>query len=156
MADIKSKYGAATAITITAGTLASSNTAGQSSTAIDNTTDLFIDALVEVAPTLSATAPANDKNVYVYAYGSVDGTNYTDAISGTDAAYTFRVPTHLRLIGVIPTAAASAAYRSMPMSVAAAFGGVLPPKWGIVIKNYTGSAFTAFSAQYRGVLAQSV
>ncbi len=156
MADIKTKFGTTTAITITATTLASSATAGRSSTAIDNTTDLYLDALIEITPTIAAGTPANDKNVYVYAYDSIDGTNYTDGISGTDAAYTFRVPTHLRLIGVVPIAAGGVAYRSMAMSAAAAFGGVLPPKWGIAVLNYCGLAFTAFSAQYRGVLAQSV
>jgi hypothetical protein len=29
------------------------------------------------------------------------------------------------------------------MSVAAAFGGILPRKWGIVVRNYTGFALSA-------------
>ena len=161
-ADIKLKLGSTNqALTVTLASLASSATAGRESTAVDNRTNLFLDALVTVKIKLTTGTPGNDKAVYVYAYGSVDdGTTYPDAVTGTDAAITLNDPVNLRLIGVINAVAQSTTYKSGPFSVAAAFGGVLPAFWGIVIRNYTGIAFTAtggdHAAVYQGVLAQSV
>jgi hypothetical protein len=41
------------------------------------------------------------------------------------------------------------------MSVAGAFGGRLPPKWGIVVRNYCGVTWhsSGCSAWYQGVYA---
>lgn len=154
MANIKEAFGTASSFTLTLASLASSATAGRESTAVDNTTDLFLDALVYVKVTLQAGTPANDKAVYVYAYGSHDGTNYPDAVTGTDAAITLNDPTQLRLIGVISAPTSAGVFDGL-FSVAAAFGGVLPPKWGIVVRNYTGIALSAtagdHAAGYRGV-----
>lgn len=139
MSSIKVAYGSSSTITCTLASLASSATAGRESTAIDNTTNLYVDALVYVKAKLQTGTPANDKAIYVYAYGSEDGTNYTDNVTGSDAAITTRSPTNLRLIGVIACPDSGAlSYKSHPMSVAAAFGGVMPRAWGIVVRNYTG------------------
>lgn len=151
MAETKVAYGTSTAITITLATLASSATGGRESTAIDNTSNLFDDALVYVNFVFPNSAPANDKAVYVYAYGSEDGTNYPEAITGSDANYTRRDPTVLRLIGVVPVPTQNLTYKSNPMSVAAAFGGILPRKWGIVVQNYAGQTLTSGSASYTGI-----
>lgn len=158
MATIKQLYGtSAQAITCTITTLASSATACRASTAVDNTTNLFLDALVQVNVTLSATATANDKAVYVWAYGTADGgTTYTDGVTGTDGAFTRTDPPNLRLIGVLSTPTASNSYKSGPMSVAAAFGGILPDHWGVVVQNFSGSAFTAGAVLYQGVQGQTV
>lgn len=162
MADIKLKYGTdGVAITITLASLGSSATAGQESTAVDNSSDLFMDALVQVKFKLAAGAPANDKAVYVYAYGTSDqsGPVYPEAVTGSNAAITLNDPTGLRIIGIINTPTNGATYISEPMSVAAAFGGILPKKWGVVIRNYSGQAFTAVGgdhkAIYQGVLGQT-
>jgi len=46
------------------------------------------------------------------------------------------------------------------MSVAAAFGGSLPPKWDVIVENKTGAALDSTEAnhvkKYIGILAQSV
>jgi hypothetical protein len=46
------------------------------------------------------------------------------------------------------------------MSVAAAFGGMLPRKWGIVVHNRTNIPFSGTEQEhrkrYQGILAQSV
>lgn len=163
MSDIKTKYGTAgVAVTITLASLASAAAAGRESTVVDNTTNLFLDALVMLQVTLQAGTPANDKAVYVYAYGTADADTpiYPDAVTGADAAITLRDPTTLKLIGVIPTPTGGVSYRSMPMSVAAAFGGVVPRKWGIVVRNYTGIALSATESDhkkvYQGVLGSVV
>ena len=161
MADLKIKYGTSTAITCTLASLASSATGARESTAVDNTSNLYIDALVYVATKLQAGSPANDKAVYVFAYGSEDGTNYTDNATGSDAAVTMRDPSNLRLLGVIGVPdSGGLTYKGGPWSVAQIFGGIMPRKWGIVVRNYTGVALSAtendHAKTYTGVHLQSV
>lgn len=150
MSDIKTAYGTTgQAFTCTLASLASSATAGRESTAIDNTTNLYLDALVQVRVKTSASALANDKAVYVYAYATVDnGTTYTDNATGLDAAITLVSPTELLLIGVVWCPAISTTYKGGPWSVAKVFGGALPAKWGIVVRNYTGQALDATEASH--------
>lgn len=159
MASIKQAFGTATAFTITLNSLASSGTAGRESTVVDNSTDLMLDALVEVRISYPNSAPANDKAIYVFAYGSLDGTNYPEGLTGADAAYTFlgsagALTTALRLIGTIP-ANQNTDKRYGPFPVAPAFGGILPVKWGIACLNYSGQTLAASNnaAQYRPVYA---
>lgn len=160
MADLKLAYQASQTFTISfapGGTgLASSATAARESTAVDNTSNLFLDAICMVSVKLQTGTPANDKAVYVYAYGSVDGTNYTDNATGTDAAITLRDPTNVRLVNVIPVPdSGGLTYESSPFSIAQAFGGILPPKWGIIVRNYTGVSLSNTEgdhfAKYRGI-----
>lgn len=153
MSDVKLAFGSATAMTITLNSLASSATAGRESTVVDNSTNKYLDALVEVLLSYPNSAPANDQAVYVYAYASLDGTNYSGGATGSDAAYTLRSPSVLAPLGTIPTPTQNIAYRSRPMSVANAFGGVLPSKWGIVVVNFSGQTLSASlnSAQYQGI-----
>ena len=158
-ADVKQAFGTSTAMTCTLASLLD-NTARES-TAIDNTTNLFLDAFVYLAIPLQTGTPANEKATFVWAYGSEDGTNYTDNATGTDAAVTMRSPTNFRLAGIINMPAAGAlTYKSHPMSIAAAFGGLMPRKWGIVVENQSGVTFNATEANliktYSGVYATVV
>lgn len=162
MANIKEEFSSdAQAITITLASLASA--AARESATIDNATNKYLDALVEAKVKTNATAPASDKAVYVYVWGSVDYTataTYPDRVTGADAGITPDSPTQLRLLNVIYCPAAATSYQMEPSSVAAAFGGVLPAKWGIVVVNATGNALDAtagnFEAQYQGIYATSV
>lgn len=161
MADLKIKYGASTGITITLASLTSSATAARECTAIDNTTNLYDDAMVYLACKLQAGTPGVDKTIYVFAYGSEDGTNYTDNATGSDAAVTMRDPTNLRLIGTIACPdSGGLTYKGGPFSVAQAFGGIMPRKWGIVVRNYTNVTFSAtegdHTKSYTGIHYQSV
>jgi hypothetical protein len=135
------------------------NNGARSSTPVDNTADLALDALVQVKVKTSASALVTPY-VNVYAYGTADGSTYGggEANMGTDAAVTLTSPPNIRLIGTINTPAVSTTYVSGPFSVAAAFGGVLPEKWGIVIENKTGQALDASvgSAWYQELQAQLV
>ena len=160
MTDIKAKYGTQNqAITITLNSLADDGV--RASTAVDNSTNCFLDALVQLIITPSATAPAGDKNLLIYAYGSVDGgTTYSGAATGTDAAYggvAGQLIDNCILIGIISVDAASEAFESNTFGVANAFGGKLPGHWGIIVKNqYGGTLHTSgCSAKYQGILAQS-
>lgn len=149
MADQKLAYAAEASMTVTnLHSLASSNTAGWQSAAVDNRTNLYLDALVQVVLDFANTAPANDKCAYVYAYsGSGASPTYTNPASGSEGAITLPAvnanPLSLRLIGVVPYVTQDEVVESAHFSVAAAFGGVLPPYWGIVIMNYSGAALAA-------------
>jgi len=143
MATVKEALAAAVSMTVTAlNSLASSATAGWQSAVVDNSSDLALDALVQVVLDMANTAPANDKAVYVYAYSGI-GTNYTNPCTGSEGTITITNPNNLRPLGVLTYQTADEVIKSPVMSVAAAFGGVLPPKWGLVIINYTGAAVAA-------------
>jgi hypothetical protein len=154
-ADLKGKYGsAAAAITITLNSLA--NAGARESTAVDNTTNLYLTAKVLVSTKTNASAPTGSKCCNVYAYGS-DGTSYPDAVTGSDADITLQSPTNLVYIGSVSCPSASTIYKKV-FDTAAAFPGGLPAKWGIVVVNATGNALDAAScaATYQGFFAQSV
>ncbi len=154
MSTVKLAYAANASITITTDSLASSQTVGRSSTKVDNTSNEYLDALVSAIVPVSSTTPGNDQAIYVYAYGSTDLSHYTEGVTGADASFTIRSPTSLKLIGVIPVPTASVTYYGGPWSVAAAFGGILPAYWGLVVVNYTGDAFlTGTSWNYTGINA---
>lgn len=160
MSDIKEKLGSSNqTLTITIASLA--NNGARESTVVDNSTNLFLDALVQLKIKSPAASTAATGYVNVYAYGTADGgTNYGDGATGSDAGITLTNPTNLRLIGIINIVANGVTYKSNPMSVAQAFGGVLPEKWGIVLENKTGGTLDAtggnHSAFYQGVYAQAV
>ena len=158
MADIKQAFGTSTALTLTLASLAQA--AARESTAVDNSTDKFLDVLVQLNIKLQTGTPASDKAINIYVYGSEDGTDYTDNASGSDAAITLRDPTNLRLIDIINTPdSGGLTYKSHPLSIAAAFGGVMPRKWGIVVENKTNIAFSAtegdHTKEYSGIFATS-
>lgn len=162
MANIKTAYGTmGQTLTCTLASLASSATAGRESTAIDNRTNLFLDAFVMVKVKTSASVLANDKAVYIYVAGTVDdGTTWPDAVTGINAAITLVDPTELILLGTIFCPAISTTYNGGPWSVARAFGGSMPAEWSIVVRNYTGQALDASEAShsklYQGVYATVV
>lgn len=126
------------ALTISLASLA--NSSYQQSAAVDNTTNQYFDANVEIAVKTNASGTSATGTVNVYAYGSADGgSHYTDGCSGSNASFTPTNPTNLKLIGVINAVANATTYTGGPFSVASAFG-YLPGKWGIVVGNFTGAA----------------
>ena len=150
MATTKIAYASSTSITITAGSLAAGS--ARESAAIDNTSNLYLNAFVMVQATLSAGSPSADKLVHIFAAGSEDGSSWTDNATGSDAGLTLRSPTNLVPIGYISTPDSGALlYKSHPLYVGRAFGGLLPRKWSIVVYNNTGLNFSAFTATYTGI-----
>jgi hypothetical protein len=149
--NILQKYGTSNqSITCTITSLANNGQRG--SAAIDNSTNLFLDALVFVKVKTSTSSATGTVNVY--AYGTADGgTTYSDGVTGTDAGQTLTVPPNVRLIGVINAVANTTTYSAGPFSVASAFGGVMPDHWGIVVENKTGATLDASvgSSWYQGV-----
>ncbi len=155
--NITAKYGTNNQ-TITCTLASLTNNSARSSAAVDNTSNLFLDVLVMLQIKSGASSTASTGAVNVYAYGTVDGgTTYTEG-AGTDAGITLTVPPNARLIGVINVVANATTYKAGPFSVAAAFGGVLPDHWGIIVENKTGGTLDSTEGShlklYQGVEAQ--
>jgi hypothetical protein len=150
----------AQAITVTLASLA--NAAARQSTVVDNTSFLYLDVLVQLVLKSGASGVSANGFVNVYAFGTVDAATptYGESAGASDAAITLVAPTNLRLIGTVNVVANATTYKSNPMSVAAAFGGVLPEKWGIVIENQSGASLDSTEGNhkkiYQGVWAQGV
>lgn len=131
--------------------LASSATAGRESTAVDNSSNLYIDAIVGGFITVGTTPTANTF-VEVWVYGSYDGTNYSGGATGSDAALTptQQAKTYMKLGAILPvTATTSNIKHTFTIgSVAALFGGVLPTKWGLYVQNQSGVALNATGSNH--------
>lgn len=141
-------YGDLTTMTVTGlHSLADSLTAGWQSAVVDNTSDKYLDALVQVVLDFANTAPGADKKVYVFAYGGIESGVYTNPASGSQGAITvvnFQAnESAFKLIGAVPYTTQDEVAESQPMAVAQAFGGVLPPYWGLILMNRSGAALAA-------------
>lgn len=136
-------YSTAQTVTIT---FTSSFTDGswRQSTAVDNGTNMYIDAHIGGSIQVGAT-PTAGGTFDIYAYGTYDGTNYTAGCSGSDSAYTAdgEEDELMFLTSITVDATANENYVWGPVSVASAFGGVLPETWGIVVENNTGDTANA-------------
>ena len=157
MADIKAKLGTTNqAITVTLASLA--NAAMRQSAAIDNTTNLFLNALLTLKLKSGASGVSSTGFVAVWAYATTDdGTTYSGGAGAADAAYTGD-KTNLKYLGRIDMTANATSYTGV-FDIASAFGGVVPAKWGIVIENQSGAALDATEGNhtktYQGHYAQS-
>lgn len=154
MATRKLSYDSSAGITISLVSLAQA--AARESTAIDNTTNLYVDAMVYLAIKLQTGTPGSDKVINVWFYGSEDGTNYGDNATGSDAAVTLRSPHNFIGPWIINTPdSGGLTYKTVIPSVARFFGGFLPKKWGIVIENRTNVTLSATEGdntkEYRGL-----
>lgn len=154
MADIKTAYGSKTAITLTPASLADG--AGHQSTVVDNTTDKFLDVLVRIQTNGAA---GGTGSVEVYVYSALGDTTYTDGATGTDGAFTAANRKNSRYLGSVQMNEATGVVAMMP-GIAAAFGGTLPSKWGLIIINSSGAALSATAGdhvfEYQGIYATSV
>lgn len=150
MANIKNVYGTQATLTATLASLASDTNllAGRESTAVNNTSDLNIDFLLSGKIT-TGTTPTDVREIRVYVYGQVETTpTYSDVLDGTDSDETITSAgirdAALKLATVIQTNNTSdRTYWFGPISVAALFGGVVPPRWGVFIVHNTGVALNA-------------
>lgn len=143
MADIKVAYGTASDLTITLASLASDTNllTGRESATIDNTSTLALDYLVSGKIT-TGTSPTASRAIEVWAVGSWDGTNWPDVFDGTESAETITSAdikaSVCRLLASMATSSTSnVTYHFGPVSLAAAFGGVLPPKVVLFVTQST-------------------
>lgn len=117
------------------GTLADGSTVFSS--AIDNTTNLDVDHLLSGSFTTASSGVSSTGVVTVALTASVDG--------GTTYA---TVLTSCTLGQQVAANANGTAYACPAISVAAAFGGQLPPLYKVAVYNGTGAALTAGSMFY--------
>lgn len=144
-------YSSNTAITFDISSLGTSSTfvAGRESTQIDNTSTLYMDALVTVDGITghASTAPTVGQMIQLYVWGSDTSlaTTAIDVLDGTDSAETLShvsVLNSLRFVAApaVTVATAGLLYYIQPFSVASKFGGVMPKFWGLFLAhNHTGA-----------------
>jgi hypothetical protein len=139
--EFKAAYGTTQTINVTGlSTLANGSSA--TSDAIDNTGNLFLDALVELVVD-TATGASATGYIEIYIKGSIDGTDYDDDNNDKWA-------------GTLNLVTGGALTRKRIVSVASAFGGAMPAFWQVRIKNTSGAVFSSGVLQIRGVKAQAV
>lgn len=153
--DVKLVYGTASDVTITLASLASdtSKLTGRESTAIDNTSNLYLDYLVSGKIT-TGTSPTASRSIEVWAVASWDGTTWPDVFDGTDSAETITIAeiktTVCRLITSIPTTSTSdRTYHFAGHSIASLFGGVVPPKFVIFVTHNTAVNLNSTSGNHQ-------
>lgn len=146
-----SKIAYAAAATVFAATdldsLASSATlvAGFESNVIDNSSNLYVDALLSGRFKANNTAPTAGGQIQMWVGSLLNDTEYPDVFDGTAGAETVTSVdirnSILRLAGaVINDASSNRVYEMAPVSVAALFGGRMPRKWFVWITQSTGQA----------------
>ena len=122
------------------------NAAQRQSAVIDNTSNLYTDAFVQAKIKTGASGVSSTGYIQLYVYAAADGgTTYSYGATGSDAAYTIPTNAALRPLGRIGVGANATTYAEI-FSVAAAFGGTLPQKWGVIVDNETGAAFDGTTA----------
>lgn len=109
---------------------------------VDNSSLFFLDAQVMLRVATTATAISSSGTVEIYGFGQVgQATAFrTDTMGALDAAAVNVA--NARLIAVMQANSGNTVYVGGPYSVANAFGGLLPYKWGIIIANKTGAQLT--------------
>lgn len=151
MADVKFAYGSSSSLTLTLASLASSSSlvAGRESTAVDNTTNKYLDVLLSGKITTGTSPTGNPGQITVFVYASYEDTpTYPDVLDGTDSDETF-TSTGIRDAAVIPIAVISTdttsnrTYWFGPRSVANCFGGAMPKYWGVWVAQSSGVALNS-------------
>jgi hypothetical protein len=155
MADLKLSYPAASDLTITLASLGSDTNllTGRESATIDNSTNLYLDYLISGKIT-AGTSPTAARSIEVWAVGSWDGTNWPDVFDGTESAETITSAdikaSICRFVAAMATANTSdRTYHFGPVSIAAAFGGTLPPKFVLFVTHSTGVALNSTAGNHQ-------
>jgi len=142
--DVALRYPSASDATITLASLASDTNllTGVESDAIDNTTNRYEDFLVSGKIT-TGTSPTTARTIEVWCIPSWDGTTWPNVFDGTASAETItnaeiKVALCRALVASIGTNATSnVTYEFAGVSIAALFGGVVPPKFVFFVTHST-------------------
>lgn len=142
-------YGATTAATCTLTTLA--NGSGRECSYITNTASKAPDYACIITLKTTTGTHGSDLACYAHFYGSLDATSFDYPLTGTDAAVT--VGTNMNLKGPIvinfgTSVTGLIQQKKVIGSVAAIFGGNIPPFFGVMIENKTNLAFSATAADH--------
>ena len=146
MATVNVAYAADAQLTITLTGLATSSdfTAGRESTAVDNSSTLYVDALLSGKITVGTT-PTITTQILVYVFSPINDTpTYPDVMDGTDSAETITSAGvgrgFLKLAAVLDVSATTSdrVYPFGQVSIAQLFGGVMPKTWAVFVTHNTG------------------
>jgi hypothetical protein len=156
MSNVKQAFSSVSTMSATIMTnLVSSSTSGWQSAEVDNSSNLYMDAICQTRFTFAKTNPANDKAVYIYTWGAVD-TDHTYSMGSTQGLVTIQSDNNLKLAAIVAYPSSGITAWSSPFSIAQCYGGIMPARWGLAVLNYSGAALTdALNpvVQYRGVYA---
>lgn len=152
-------YGSPVAMTITLASLSDNEPnydTGRESTAVDNKdTDDAIDCLVGGKITMGGSLVASVKaQVEIYLYGSYDDTEFSGGATGTDGTLTPDGKTNMKLLVIIPVddnVDENKTFKWGPFSVAGAFSGAMPVRWGVFILNASGGTFSSTAGDHEVV-----
>jgi len=161
MAVSKITYSADTAITLDVSSLVTSSTGlgGYESNEIDNTTNLYVDAVVTCDGITghASTAPVAGQYIAVYVWGSDVSlaTTPIDTLDGTASAETLASTAFLNggLVlaaqSVVTDTTAARKFPIKPFAIAQFFGGNMPKFWGLyVTHNHAGSLAASQSTMF--------
>lgn len=152
MAEVKTKYGSYTTLTVTnLQSLASSATAGWQSARVSNVSTLALDYNIFVKLTTANTAPANDKAAYIYvspAMSTDGGTTWLQSDQGTttlptgsEGTTTIASPNDLKLLGILNYTTQQMVMQGS-FSLSNAVGNSMPEGFSLIIINFTGAALS--------------
>jgi hypothetical protein len=133
-------YVAPSAFTITLVNLAAA--AARESLKIDNTSVMYDDYAVQMSLGVATPTTSGNRAMYIWFGASVDGTNWTEPVTGADAGVTLGTNA-LRGPHIVPITVGTVMYDVTIPSVANFFGGNIPPLWNIIVENQCGGAFSA-------------
>ena len=156
----KTLYASNASITITLASLTTGSF--RQSAAVDNTTNLYLDANIFGKITSGGTPTATGQyTVYLY-WSNDNGTTFTNNASGSDASYTPDLQANLMsgdVSGTTATASLASFFHGFSFCRAAGLL-YLPSKWGIIVWNNSGATISATGASsvfsYQGVNTQGV
>ena len=160
MADQKIAYASSASFTCTLASLASDTNllAGRESTAVDNSSNLYLDYLVTGTFTVASSGLGTSESINVYLYARETDSTWPEDVTGSDAALTWD-STETRDAGMVLLASvatnntASQTYSMAPVSVAACFGGVVPAGFGLWVVQNTGGALASGTLSYKPIYA---
>lgn len=146
-------YGTRNTITFSPASLG--NGSYRESNEVDNSSNLYVDALVTGKLT-TGTSPTNNGTVTVFVWGGDSTIRGGGNVTGADAALTpAGEDKQMRIAAVIVNDATSNHTYEFAFTVAQLFGGILPKKWGVVVLNSSGVALNATAGNhdlaYQGV-----
>lgn len=155
MADRKIEYAASSALTITLASLASSASwlAGRESTAVDNTSNKYLDYLLAGKVTVGTT-PTINTEIRIYVVALLDDTTWPDVFDGTDSDETVTSAGvgsgFLKLAAsmLVDATTSDRGYPFGPVSVASLFGGVCPKKFVVFVAHNSGVALNSTGSNH--------
>jgi len=165
MAETKVTYAADAALTLDGWNASLAAGEFAMSTLVDNTSNLYVDALVggvvEGISTTGTIAAGETFDIYIIGTYSNTATDLTGAIDallaageeGEDVSF---VKANLNLFKSIQVEATTPdvdqGYHFGPIGVAQFFGGIMPKKWALILHNNTGATLdTGSNANYVGI-----